>query len=78
MVRKFTTAVKMPRDPNTLSNYDEIRTTHITTNFELDFVNKRLSGSVLLSLKALKDVKKVILDSRYGFNVTQQYFLLSH
>lgn len=61
----MTAQARMPRDPNTVSNYEDIRTTHITTDFDIDFTKKRLSGNVSLKLKALKDVKEVVLDSRY-------------
>ncbi|KAF2094168.1 leukotriene A-4 hydrolase [Rhizodiscina lignyota] len=56
----------MPRDPNTLSNYDDVRTTHVVANFEIDFEKKRLVGSVLLKLKSLTDnLKSVVLDTSY-------------
>ena len=54
------------RDPNTLSNYNEIRTTQVKINFDIDFEKKRLAGNVLLIFKGLaeKGAKQVILDTR--------------
>src|SRR6187402_2836368 len=44
------TARMLSRDPNTLSNYTEWRTKHITTKFAIDFDAKCLRGSVALEL----------------------------
>jgi hypothetical protein len=58
-------AARMPRDPNTLSNYDEVRTRHVVANLEIDFERKILHGNVLLTLKSLKDhLDHVVLDTR--------------
>jgi hypothetical protein len=59
-----TMAIK--RDPNTLSNYHEIRTTQVYIDFDINFEKKRLEGSVTLKLKGVADaaVKEVILDTR--------------
>ncbi|KAE9976386.1 hypothetical protein EG328_002655 [Venturia inaequalis] len=56
-----------PRDPNTLSNYNNWRTSHITANLEIDFQNKRLWGDVVLRLKSLthSECDNVILDTSY-------------
>jgi hypothetical protein len=56
------------RDPNTLSNYDQFITSHITANFDIDFDKKHLSGNVILKLKSLTDdgTKVIKLDSRYA------------
>ncbi|KAG9251283.1 peptidase family M1-domain-containing protein [Emericellopsis atlantica] len=55
------------RDPSTLSNYGAWRTTHTTTSFTLDFQNKKLVGSVILSLQSQteRESKEVVLDSRF-------------
>lgn len=54
------------RDPNTLSNYDEVVTTHIVANLEIDFERKRLTGSVTLTLKSLVDhLRQIVLDARH-------------
>lgn len=53
------------RDPNTNSNYEEVKTSHISIDFDIDFENKMLSGSVGLKMKVLTDsLKQVILDTR--------------
>jgi hypothetical protein len=56
-----------PRDPNTLSNYQSWQTQHVTANLEIDFEGKRLWGSVVLRMKALRErtEERVVLDSRY-------------
>ena len=55
----------MPRDPNTLSNYDDVRTTHVVASLEIDFEKKRLIGNVLLNLKSLSDnLNRIVLDTR--------------
>lgn len=55
------------RDPNTVSNYHEYLTTHITANFLIDFDKKCLTGNVVLKLKAVENTesKKIILDTSY-------------
>jgi leukotriene-A4 hydrolase len=55
------------RDPNTLSNYNEIRTTQVSVNFDIDFSKKRLSGNVILKMKGLVEpgCKEVVLDTRF-------------
>jgi leukotriene-A4 hydrolase len=55
------------RDFQTLSNYNEIRTTQVSLNFDLDFEKKILKGTVVLKLNALvDDCKAIILDTRYA------------
>ncbi|KAK4149713.1 peptidase family M1-domain-containing protein [Chaetomidium leptoderma] len=55
------------RDPNTLSNYDQWRTRHITANLKVDFTDKCLRGSVVLELESQTDKasSEIILDSSY-------------
>ena len=54
------------RDPNTLSNYHEWRTSHITADLAIEFEQKRCSGKVTLSLKRLeKASRKIVLDTSY-------------
>lgn len=57
----------MPRDPNTLSNYHELVTSHTTANLTIDFPNKQLRGNVLLGLRSTtkETNKKIILDSSF-------------
>jgi len=59
--------VNVPRDPNTLSNYHNFKTTHTTVHFVLDFDKKRLYGNVILSLQSLTEAETsdIILDTRY-------------
>lgn len=57
--------INMPRDPNTLSNYHNYSTKHTSVDVEIDFAQKRLVGSVMLTLESLTDDKvDVVLDSR--------------
>ena len=65
--RNMTTSLKMPRDPNTLSNYQNFVTTHTTANFEIDFDNQRLTGNVVLQLEPVPESKsnEIILDTSH-------------
>jgi leukotriene-A4 hydrolase len=56
----------MARDPNTLSNYNEIRTTQVAINFDIDFEKKRLAGNVILKMKNVAEggCKEILLDTR--------------
>jgi len=57
--------IHMPRDPNTLSNYNAWKCEHVTANFEVDFKGKRLFGNVLLQMKKLHEgADKIVLDTR--------------
>ncbi|CAB5388002.1 unnamed protein product [Rhizophagus irregularis] len=52
-------------DPSTLSNINEIQTSHIGLNLRVDFEHKILDGSVTLRLITIADnVNKVILDTK--------------
>ena len=53
------------RDPTTLSNYDKWLNRHITANLDIDFKNKRLSGSVDLRLESVSPAKEIILDTSH-------------
>ncbi|KAF2805560.1 leukotriene A-4 hydrolase [Mytilinidion resinicola] len=59
----------MPRDPNTLSNYDAFRTRHTTAELEIDFERKVLRGVVRLVLESLGEVGYgegvVVLDTSF-------------
>lgn len=61
--------IRMPRDPNTLSNYHNYVTRHTSVDFEIDFEGKRLVGVVELKLESLtsEEVGSVVLDSRYVY-----------
>lgn len=55
------------RDPTTLSNYSLWRTRHTAVDFKLDFDNKRLQGTVTLTLESQADKQSadVVLDTRF-------------
>ncbi|KAL8732032.1 MAG: hypothetical protein Q9166_002984 [cf. Caloplaca sp. 2 TL-2023] len=59
--------INPPRDPNTLSNYNNFLTTHTIANFEIDFDNKRLNGNVILKLVSISDseTKDILLDTSH-------------
>ncbi len=65
--RMATTKIHPPRDPNTLSNYNNFLTTHTTANLRIDFDNKRLTGNVLLDLKSITDAetREIVLDTSH-------------
>ncbi|KAJ5150993.1 Leucine aminopeptidase 2 [Penicillium canariense] len=56
-----------PRDPNTLSNYNNWRSTHITANFDILFDQKKLVGNVVHQFKSTTDAqsREIILDTRH-------------
>ena len=59
--------VNPPRDPNTLSNYNNFLTTHTVANLSIDFDKRCISGNVLLRLKSTTDAatKEILLDTSY-------------
>jgi aminopeptidase N len=61
------TLINTPRDPNTLSNYNNFRCTHTEANFEILFEQKRLVGNVVHKLKSTTNAesKEIILDSSH-------------
>lgn len=65
---KTDVTINTPRDPNTLSNYNNFVTTHVAASFDVDFEKKKLVGSVVLNLKSVTDAEteKIILDTRYA------------
>lgn len=66
-VRKMASIVNPPRDPNTLSNYNNFLTTHTTVNFNIDFEKKTVGGNVALTLKSITDAaaKEILLDTSF-------------
>lgn len=50
----------MYRDPTTSSNYDEIKVTHYFLKWTVSFTEKKIIGSILITLKALKDVDRIV------------------
>ena len=63
--------INSPRDPNTLSNYNNFGTTHTKAVLAIEFDQKKVSGTVFLTLKSLThgETKNLILDTRYAANV---------
>jgi leukotriene-A4 hydrolase len=57
----------VPRDPNTLSNYNKFITRHTAANYEIDFEKSILKGGVVLTLESLTDAesKEIILDTSF-------------
>ena len=62
----MSSASSVHRDPNTLSNYHEWKTSHITADLAIEFEQQRCSGKVTLALTRLeKSSKKIVLDTSY-------------
>ena len=59
--------INPPRDPNTLSNYNNFVTTHTQVNCEINFDKQIVATVVTLSLKSITDagIKEVILDTSH-------------
>lgn len=64
LVRTMAT-INMPRDPCTVSNYNNWRTKHTIADLVIDFKKQRLSGSVTLQLESTteKESDEIILDT---------------
>lgn len=62
-----TTIINSPRDPNTLCNYNNWISTHITANFDILFDQKKLAGNVVHRFKSITDAQSrdIILDSNH-------------
>ncbi|KAL9039362.1 MAG: hypothetical protein Q9180_002576 [Flavoplaca navasiana] len=76
------TTINPPRDPNTLSNYNNFLTQHTSANFEIDFERRRLQGNVTLKLVSISDseTKDILLDTSHldVKNVSLKHSVLSH
>jgi leukotriene-A4 hydrolase len=61
------TVIHPPRDPNTLSNYNNWVSTHITANFDILFEQKRLVGNVVHKLKSITNAEStdIVLDTNH-------------
>jgi len=59
--------INPPRDPNTLSNYNNWRTKHTIADLAIDFKKQRLHGTVTLQLESItdKESKEIILDTSF-------------
>jgi len=62
-----TTIINPPRDPCTLSNYNNWLTKHTTVDVAVDFKRKVLHGTVTLQLESRtdKESKEIILDTSF-------------
>ncbi|KAK6607551.1 leukotriene a4 hydrolase [Botrytis cinerea] len=59
--------INMPRDPNTLSNYNNWRTKHTIADLAIDFTKQRVHGTVTLQLESItdKESEEIILDTSF-------------
>ncbi|TGO38354.1 hypothetical protein BHYA_0076g00050 [Botrytis hyacinthi] len=59
--------INMPRDPNTLSNYNNWRTKHTIAELAIDFTKQRVHGTVTLQLESItdKESEEIILDTSF-------------
>ncbi|KAK2762761.1 hypothetical protein FQN54_000935 [Arachnomyces sp. PD_36] len=62
-----TATINPPRDPNTLSNYNNFRSTHVTANFDILFDQQRLVGNVVHQLKSITNAEsqEIVLDTSF-------------
>jgi leukotriene-A4 hydrolase len=60
-------SVSVPRDPNTVSNYNSWRTRHTIAELAIDFKKQRLHGTVTLQLESIteKESEEIILDTSF-------------
>lgn len=67
ILRTMASSITVPRDPNTLSNYNNWKTKHTIVDFAIDFKNQRLSGTVTLQLESIteKESEEIILDTSF-------------
>ena len=52
------------KDTNTFSNYEIIKQTKIEANFDIDFTQKAIHGTVKSYYTALDDGEVIVLDTR--------------
>jgi hypothetical protein len=59
--------ITTPRDPTTLSNYNNWRTKHTILDYVIDFKRKRFQGGVTLQIESLTDraSEEIVLDTSY-------------
>ena len=60
-------SITKPRDPNTLSNYNNWKTKHTLADLAIDFKKQRLTGSVTLDLESItdKESEEIVLDTSF-------------
>lgn len=58
--------INTPRDPNTLSNYNNFKTSHTAVDFKIDLTGQRMTGDVTLHLKSITNAEamEIVLDTR--------------
>jgi leukotriene-A4 hydrolase len=73
------TTINMPRDPNTLSNYNSWKTKHTIAELAIDFKKQRLTGTVTLQLESIteKESEEIILDTSF-LDVSHQHRFLDN
>ncbi|KAL6717066.1 Leucyl aminopeptidase yscIV [Lecanora helva] len=61
------TAMSVPRDPNTLSNYNNFVTTKTKIDIDINFNSRSLTSRVLLALKSVTNAEatEILLDSSF-------------
>lgn len=66
-LRMASTIINPPRDPNTLSNYNNWLTTYSTAKFDVLFEEQKLRGHVAHKLKSITnaETKEIILDTSH-------------
>ena len=67
LVFRTMVTITMPRDPSTLSNYNNWQTKHTVVDVAIDFEKQRLGGSVQLQLQSRtnQESKEILLDTSY-------------
>ena len=60
-------SINTPRDPCTLSNYNNFHTKHTAVTVNVDFEKHKLTGEVCHTFESITDgeSEEVVLDSRY-------------
>lgn len=66
-IRKMESIINSPRDPNTLSNYNNWVSTHVTANLDILFDQQKLVGNVIHKLKSITngESRGIILDTNH-------------
>ena len=66
-IRMMATVINPPRDPNSLSNYNNWVSTHVTANFDVLFDQRKLTGNVVHRFKSIthSDSKEILLDTNH-------------
>ncbi|KAI9719930.1 MAG: hypothetical protein M1828_005968 [Chrysothrix sp. TS-e1954] len=68
-VESGSVTINTPKDPCTLSNYNNFQTTHTSVDLRIDFAKKLVQGNVILSLESLTnaETEEVVLDTSHLF-----------